>query len=73
MGESGLISAWLGSEMMNKTFFSRYYFLCGLLFSVLSGISNAQPLDDVSLEFQSQGVVATIRPDRTGAVPEPFS
>ena len=46
---------------MNKTaFFSRYYFLCGLLLSVLPVVSNAQPLDDVSLEFQSQGVVATI-------------
>lgn len=33
-------------------------FLSGL---VVSGISLAQPLDDVSLEYQSEGIVATVR------------
>lgn len=32
-----------------------------LLAGMCCGIATAQPLDDVSLEFQSQGVVATIR------------
>ena len=37
----------------------RYLFaLCAVM---CAGVVNAQPLDDVSLEFQSQGVVATIR------------
>jgi hypothetical protein len=34
--------------------------VCVLVLSVLSGVAYAQPLDDVSLEFQSQGIVATI-------------
>lgn len=33
----------------------------GLLLYVLSFAANAQPLEDVSLEYQSQGIVATIR------------
>jgi tetratricopeptide (TPR) repeat protein len=35
--------------------------VCALLLGVLSGGAYAQPLDDVGLEFQSLGVVATIR------------
>src|ERR1017187_3192327 len=47
---------------MNKHYcFSRNVLLCGVLLSVLPVVANAQPLDDVNLEFQSQGVVATIR------------
>ena len=46
---------------MNKASIIVSLKLCvGLLLSVLAGVVNAQPLDDVSLEFQSQGVVATI-------------
>lgn len=47
--------------MMVATFFKRYWCACGLL--LLSAISNsavAQPLDDVRLEFQDNGIVATI-------------
>jgi tetratricopeptide (TPR) repeat protein len=39
---------------------SVFRMVCGLLFT-FSVIANAQPLDDVNLEFQDQGVVATIR------------
>jgi tetratricopeptide (TPR) repeat protein len=39
---------------------SIFRLVCGLLFT-LSVTANAQPLDDVNLEFQDQGVVATIR------------
>jgi hypothetical protein len=35
-------------------------FVCGLQLSAIPAISSAQPLDEVNLEFQSQGVVATI-------------
>ena len=44
--------------MKSYSFFS---LMCGLLLlSAYPAISEAQPLDEVSLEFQSQGVVATI-------------
>jgi tetratricopeptide (TPR) repeat protein len=39
---------------------SLFRLVCGLLFT-FSVTANAQPLDDVNLEFQDQGVVATIR------------
>jgi len=39
---------------------SIFRMVCGLLFT-FSVTVNAQPLDDVNLEFQDQGVVATIR------------
>jgi tetratricopeptide (TPR) repeat protein len=39
---------------------SLFRLVCGLLFT-FSVTANAQPLDDVNLEFQEQGVVATIR------------
>ncbi len=39
-----------------------YQILCGLLsLSAIALSANAQPLDEVSLEYQSQGIVATIR------------
>jgi len=48
---------------MKRSFFWKWYrIFCGLI--LVSGISVdalAQPLDDVSLEFQDSGVVATIR------------
>ncbi len=48
--------------MASNSFFKPNHFLCGLLLlSVFSGNVVAQPLDDVSLEYQDQGVVATIR------------
>jgi hypothetical protein len=41
--------------------YSFFSLMCGLLLlSAYPAISEAQPLDEVSLEFQSQGVVATI-------------
>lgn len=41
-----------------KVEMTRYFFaLCAVL---CAGVANSQPLDDVSLEYQSQGVVATI-------------
>lgn len=39
---------------------SLFRLVCGLLFT-FSVTANAQPLEDVNLEFQEQGVVATIR------------
>jgi len=43
-------------------FIKPHRFLCGgLLLSVFSGNVVGQPLDDVSLEYQDQGIVATIR------------
>lgn len=48
--------------MNNSSLLKQYGLLCGfLLISAFPVFSNAQPLDDVGLEFQSQGVVATIR------------
>lgn len=48
--------------MSNNSFFGRLRLLCGLLVSsAFSVIAQAQPLEDVSLEYQQQGVVATIR------------
>ncbi|MDO8988218.1 MAG: hypothetical protein Q7U91_01145 [Sideroxyarcus sp.] len=42
--------------------YSNFRRVCGLLLmSVVPAITSAQPLDDVTLEYQSQGVVATIR------------
>lgn len=42
--------------------YSNFRRVCGLLLvSVVPAIASAQPLDDVALEYQSQGVVATIR------------
>ena len=44
-----------------KGFFpGRFRLVCGLLFA-FPVLTNAQPLDDVSLEYQDQGIVATIR------------
>lgn len=45
---------------MRKHFFMRNSFFGGLLLSILPVVADAQPLDDVDLEFQSKGVVATI-------------
>ena len=48
--------------MNHNSLFTRFGFFCGLLLlSVYPAVTNAQPLDDVRLEFQDQGVVATIR------------
>ena len=48
--------------MYRNFIFRPYKILCGLLtLLAISFSAIAQPLDDVSLEFQSQGVVATIR------------
>jgi hypothetical protein len=45
---------------MNKLTFLRDLIIGGLLMVALPVVASAQPLDDVSLEYQSQGVVATI-------------
>lgn len=47
--------------MSNNSFFKRFCILCGLLLSAFFSAAHAQPLDDIGLEFQDQGVVATIR------------
>ena len=48
--------------MRRNIFLKSYQIFCGLLsLSAVSSGVMAQPLDDVSLEYQSQGVVATIR------------
>ena len=48
--------------MTSITFLKRHRIFCGMqvLYAIFSSAS-AQPLDDVGLEFQKQGVVATIR------------
>ena len=46
---------------MRKHFFKRHSFFGGLLLTLLPFVADAQPLDDVELEFQNKGVVATIR------------
>lgn len=50
--------------MKVNSIFKGWSALCALL--AFAGLAQAQPLDDVSLEFQDSGVVATIR--LTGAV-----
>jgi len=46
---------------MKSNLFKGYIFLCVLLLSAFSVTANAQPLEEVGLEFQKQGVIATIR------------
>jgi hypothetical protein len=48
--------------MTGNTFLKRHRFICGLLmlFAFFSH-AHAQPLEDVSLEYQDRGIVATIR------------
>lgn len=48
-------------EITRNSPIKRYGYFCGLLLSAFSAIVTAQPLDDVRLEFQNQGIVATIR------------
>lgn len=46
--------------MNRPSILSRVHLLCGLLLAALPVGTNAQPLDEISLEYQSQGIVATI-------------
>ncbi|OIR05914.1 hypothetical protein GALL_120430 [mine drainage metagenome] len=46
---------------MRKRFFKRHGFFGGLLLTLLPFVTDAQPLDEIELEYQRQGVVATIR------------
>ncbi len=46
--------------MIVMPFFKRYWSACTLLLSAVSSCAMAQPLDDVTLEYQSDGIVATI-------------